>query len=121
MNKFILLSALISFSFISAQTEKGTFVISGQTGIGFTSTTVKYESAGQTSDGPKISSFNITPSVGYFIINNLAISLDIDYKTTTTKQQITYFLFTEGIIFQEVLIKQPKLKALKIHLPLYQM
>lgn len=91
MNKFILLLALFSFGVITAQTEKGTFAISGQTGLGFTSTTVKYDSAGQPSDGPKTSSFNISPSLGYFIINNLEIGIVLDYRTTTTKQQTTYF------------------------------
>jgi len=88
MKKITLLIALISFGAISAQTEKGTFAISGKTGLGFTSTTVKYENAGQTEDGPKTSSFNISPSVGYFIIDNLEIGLELDYTTSTTKQKI---------------------------------
>lgn len=88
MKKISLFIALVSFGTITAQTEKGTFIISGQTGIGFNSTTVKYEYAGQTSDGPKTNAFNISPSVGFFIIDNLAISIELDYKTATTKQQI---------------------------------
>lgn len=86
MKKISLFIALVSFGTITAQTEKGTFIISGQTGIGFNSTTVKYEYAGQTSDGPKTNAFNISPSVGFFIIDNLAISIELDYKTATTKQ-----------------------------------
>ncbi|HKO76857.1 MAG TPA: outer membrane beta-barrel protein [Flavobacterium sp.] len=88
MKKITLLIALISFGTITAQTEKGTFAISGKTGLGFNSSTVKYEYQGQSTDGPKISSFNISPSVSYFIIDNLAIGLEFDYTTATTKQQI---------------------------------
>lgn len=88
MKKIILASSLITFGTMTAQTEKGTFMITGQTGLGFTSSTVKFEYQGQEIDGPKTNSFNISPSVGYFVIDNLAIGLDIDYKTATTKQEI---------------------------------
>lgn len=98
MKKITLLIALISFGAITAQTEKGTFTISGKTGLGFTSSTVKYEYAGQTEDGPKTSSFNISPSVGYFIIDNLAIGLEFDYTTSTTKQEVVMSPPTVGII-----------------------
>jgi outer membrane protein len=88
MKKIYLFVALISFCSITAQTEKGSFMISGHTGLGFTSNTVKYKTEGENIDGPKTTSFNISPSVGYFIIENLAVGLDIDYKTVTTKQQV---------------------------------
>lgn len=85
MKKIFLIAALISFSAIIAQTEKGTFVISGKTGLGFNSTTVKYNYEGQTTNGPKTSSFTISPGVGYFIIDNLELGLELDYSNTKTK------------------------------------
>lgn len=91
MKKLFLTVSLAFFGIISAQTQKGSFIISGKTGLDFTSTTVKYKMDGQTTDGPKTNTFNISPSVGYFIVNNLAIGLAFDYKSTTTKQQIEIF------------------------------
>ncbi|WP_281324312.1 porin family protein [Flavobacterium sp. IMCC34518] len=91
MKKRFLLVALLFSVIITAQTEKGTFAISGKTGLGFNSTTIKYENSGNTTDGPKTSSFNISPSLSYFIIDNLSLGLDLNYKTVTTKQK-TFFI-----------------------------
>lgn len=88
MKKGFLLVALLFSIVLTAQTEKGTFAISGKTGLGFSSTTLKYENSGNTTDGPKTSSYNISPSFGYFIIDNLSLGLDFNYKTVTTKQKI---------------------------------
>lgn len=92
MKKRFLFAALLFSILMTAQTEKGTFMISGETSLGFTSTNVKYKNHGISNDGPKTTSFNISPSVGFFVIDNLAIGLDFDYKTATTKQHgITYY------------------------------
>lgn len=88
MKKIFLAASLAFFGVISAQTEKGSFIISGKTGLGFTSNTVKYKYEGQTTDGPKTSTFNISPSIGYFLANNLVLGIAFDYKSTTTKQNI---------------------------------
>jgi outer membrane protein len=88
MKKNFLLVALLFSAIITAQTEKGTFAISGKTGLGFNSTTVKYENGGNTTNGPKTNSFNISPSFGYFVIDNLSLGLDFNYTTVTTKQKI---------------------------------
>lgn len=102
MKKITLLIALLSFGAVTAQTEKGTFIISGQTGIGFNSTSVKHEYAGKTTDGPKTDAFNISPSVGYFIIDNLSIGLELDYGTATTKQEGVISPPTVGMVYQEI-------------------
>jgi outer membrane protein len=90
MKKIFLLVALLFSAIITAQTEKGTFAISGKTGLGFSSTTLKHENSGNTIDGPKTSSFNISPSFGYFIIDNLSLGLDFNYTTLTTKQKAVF-------------------------------
>lgn len=91
MKKLFLTASLAFFGIISAQTENGSFIISGQTNLGFISNTVKYKSNRQTTDGPKTNSFNFSPSAGYFILDNLALGLAFDYKSTTIKQQIEIF------------------------------
>lgn len=85
MKKIFLALSLSFIGVISAQTEKGSFIISGQTNLGFASTTVKYKNDGQTFDGPKTNTFNISPSVGYFVINNLALGVALDFNSSTTK------------------------------------
>lgn len=91
MKKLFLTASLAVFGVLSAQTEKGSFIISGKTGLGFTSNTVKYKFDGQTIDGPKTNTFNISPSVGYFVADNFALGLALDYNSTTSKQNIEMF------------------------------
>lgn len=85
MKKLFLAASLAFFGVISAQTEKGSFFISGKTNLGFTSNTIKYKAQGQTFDGSKTNTFTISPNAGYFIVDNLALGLALDYKTSTTK------------------------------------
>jgi outer membrane protein len=40
-----------------------------------------------TADGPKLSNFNISPNVGYFIMDNLAVGLRIGYATTKSTEK----------------------------------
>lgn len=84
MKKLLLVGAFALCGAMNAQMEKGSWIVSGKTGIGFNSATSKYSAEGQTIDGPKVSSFSITPSVGYFAINNLAIGVDLSYTSTKT-------------------------------------
>lgn len=85
MKKLFLSASLAFFGIVSAQTEKGSFFISGKTNLGFTSNTIKYKAQGQTFDGPKTNTFTISPNVGYFVIDNLALGVALDFKSSTTK------------------------------------
>lgn len=90
MKKLFLASALALFGAMNAQTEKGSWVVSGKTGLGFNSVNTKYKAEGQSYDGPKVSTFSITPSVGYFVIDNLAAGIDLSYISTKTKVDMPY-------------------------------
>lgn len=85
MKKLLVLSAIALFGMVNAQTEKGSWVVGGSTTLGFNSTNTKYKYEGDSADGPKVSTFTITPSVGYFVIDKLAIGLDLGYTSLTTK------------------------------------
>lgn len=85
MKKFLLLLSLSAFGFVNAQTEKGSWVVGGSTTIGFNSVNTKEKSDGESYDGPKVSTFNFTPSVGYFVMDKLAVGLDLGYTSITTK------------------------------------
>lgn len=86
MKKLLLAGAVALFGLSNAQMTKGDWVISGNTGMGFSAQSSKIKVNGNTEDGPKTSSFSITPSVGYFVMDGLAVGIDLGYNSTTTKQ-----------------------------------
>src|SRR5690606_14177853 len=73
MKKFYLtLAAVAALTFTSqAQTEKGKFIVGG--GLGFDTESVK-------DTDNKSTSFNIMPSAGYFVDDNIAVGVDLDYQ-----------------------------------------
>lgn len=73
MKKFYLtLAAVAALTFASqAQTEKGKFIVGG--GLGFDTESIK-----DTDD--KSTSFNIMPSAGYFVSDNIAVGLGLGYQ-----------------------------------------
>ncbi|WP_294303554.1 OmpW family outer membrane protein [uncultured Chryseobacterium sp.] len=85
MKKLLLAGAVALFGLSNAQMTKGDWVISGNTGFGFNSVTTKIKAEGQSADGPKVSTFSLTPSVGYFVIDKLAVGIDLGLTSTTTK------------------------------------
>lgn len=87
MKKLLLAGAIALFGLSNAQMTKGDWVISGNTGMGFNNTTTTVKVGGKSTDGPKVNTFSITPSVGYFVIDKLAVGLDLGYVNTTTKYQ----------------------------------
>ena len=95
---------------LSAQTSKGKFLIGGityieQIGSGVTTTNIGYttiinkdDSGDEDEHKDKGFSFNFTPKVGYFVIDNLVLGVDFTFassssKTTNTeyKNNATYF------------------------------
>lgn len=87
MKKSLLVGAIALFGLSNAQMTKGDWVISGNTGIGFNNVNTTYKADGQTEDGPKVSTFSVTPSVGYFVIDKLAVGIDFGFTTATTKYE----------------------------------
>lgn len=93
MKKLLLIVIVLTGLTVNAQTEKGNWIISGGTSVSFASTNLTLELDGQEiSDDTSGSIFTLSPSVGYFVINNLAVEFDlaftsnkIDNGTTETK------------------------------------
>ena len=88
-NLMKLLMVVVVFTMATAsfaQTKKGNFVLSGGTGLQFTSSNSKYSYDRETGSENKSSSFSVTPSAAYFIIDNLAIGLTGTISSTTNKQ-----------------------------------
>jgi len=86
MKKLLLAGAVALFGLSNAQMTKGDWVISGNTGMGFNSVDTKTKVGGQSYDGPKVSTFSITPSAGYFVIDKLAVGIDLGFTSITTKE-----------------------------------
>ncbi|UOE42053.1 porin family protein [Chryseobacterium suipulveris] len=86
MKKLFLAGALALFGVMNAQTEKGSWVIGGSTTLGFNSVSTKYSGGGQSADGPTVSTITVTPSVGYFVIDKLAVGVDLGVTSITSKQ-----------------------------------
>lgn len=87
MKKLLLTGAVALFGLSNAQMTKGDWVISGDTGVGFNNVTTTVKVGDQSVDGPKVNTFSISPSVGYFVIDKLAVGIELGYINATTKYQ----------------------------------
>ena len=87
MKNYLFIIALLTTSIIFAQTEKGKFVVSGSTGLGFgnISSELRYYGVLDAGDEYKTSTFSFTPGVGYFVMDNLAVGLSMGYSKSTKK------------------------------------
>lgn len=87
MKKLLLAGAVALFGLSNAQMTKGDWVISGDTGVGFNNVTTTIKVGDQSVEGPKVNTFSISPSVGYFVIDKLAVGIELGYINATTKYQ----------------------------------
>lgn len=71
MKKVLLAGAVALFGLSNAQIAKGTTYLSGQ---------VNYSSTQDNNTDAKDESFTITPTVGYFVANNVAVGLGVGYE-----------------------------------------
>jgi outer membrane protein len=96
MKKLFLSMALLAAGTASyAQISAGTMMLGGT--IGFGTGSSKTETTGSTIpalnvsvDGPSSSSFNISPTFGYFISDNMAVGAALNFGTSTTTTKASY-------------------------------
>jgi len=84
MRKILIFVAIMTFVSMGAfaQTEKGKFIFSGASELSFSSMTSQMEYDGKDiGDDHKVTSFNIKPAVGYFVMDNLSLGLNFDYES----------------------------------------
>ena len=84
MKKIVLLPLCIVLlgTLASAQIlDKGNFML-GAT-VGFSTANSKVSSGGAESEGLSPKQFNVAPSIGYFVIDNLALGIGADYTLNT--------------------------------------
>ncbi len=96
MKKLIFLAAFAVFGLSNTnaqdidsdrgQTSKGKWMIGSDAGISFASSTAKFEFDGAELDGKTtVSTITISPNVGYFIIDNLAVGLNWGFSSSKTE------------------------------------
>lgn len=86
MKKLLFSTAFAVSAVMSAQTEKGHWMIGGSTTLGFNHNTVKYKDSGYRTSGPKVSTISLTPNASYFIKDNLSIGAELGVTNTVTKE-----------------------------------
>lgn len=106
MKKLFLAGALALFAAVNAQTQKGNWMISGKSEIAFNSTNSKAKFQGNEISETKTSTFSFTPAASYFVIDNLALGLGLNYSHTKIEDsksdtfavipQLTYFFPVAG-------------------------
>ncbi|MBR8534372.1 outer membrane beta-barrel protein [Carboxylicivirga sediminis] len=67
---------------LSAQTEKGKVFIMGSSDLSLTSTTMTLEYDGEEIGDADLSSFNFTPTIGYFVADGLAMGLSFNIENS---------------------------------------
>lgn len=90
---FIFSILMLLSSMVYAQTEKGTFLISGKSSLEFVknNTNLTYSSAGRGFDhrgSTHVNSFVLSPAIAYFVANNFAVGLSSTYSYTDTRADI---------------------------------
>ena len=80
-----LIILMVFSAVVSAQTEKGTAIISGSTNLTFSSLTPKMEDGNNSMEGNKVSNFEFTPGAGIFIANNLALGVQVSINSATER------------------------------------
>ncbi|WP_315162937.1 outer membrane beta-barrel protein [Capnocytophaga leadbetteri] len=85
MKKLFLLAAVAFASASYAQTEKGNWFAGSDLGLSYTSetTTPKYD--GTKGSETTVSTLKFTPNVNYFVIDNLAVGLGLEYTNSKVK------------------------------------
>ena len=82
MKKLFLFAAVIFASASYAQTEKGNWFAGSDLGLSYSSETNTPKYDGTKGNKTTESTFKITPNVNYFVIDNLAVGLGLEYSTT---------------------------------------
>jgi outer membrane protein len=86
MKKVIFTTACLAIACSGfAQFEKGTILLSGETGMSLSAQSIKAKDNGNSTKVANTTSFSFSPAGGYFVIDNLAVGLNIDLATSKTK------------------------------------
>lgn len=85
MKKVFLISALFISALSFGQLEKGSKLVGGS--LGFSSQGGEVDNGTSTTDSPTYSTFNVSPTGGYFVADELAVGLALNFGGTTWKDE----------------------------------
>jgi outer membrane protein len=86
LKRILFASLLILFVMsINAQTSAGKFLIGGSSAFNFSSTTEKYKSDDGDGTNGKNLDLNLVPQVGYFVMDGLAVGLELNITYSSYK------------------------------------
>lgn len=68
-----------------AQFDQGTILISGESGLSISALSNKAKNDGNSTKLSNSTSFSFSPAAGYFVIDKLAVGLNLDLGTSKTK------------------------------------
>lgn len=88
-NIFVLIVVLsLSFSSTAQVTDQGNFLIGGTLGFSTSDSDINQTIGGtpQTTNGTNATQVNVAPAIGYFIANNVALGVGMDYTLNTVKE-----------------------------------
>lgn len=83
----VFLCSLLALSTKSQTTEKGRFLIGGESNLNFSSMTYEMEYDGESEELGKITTLSFSPHVGYFVIDNLAIGVTFPLSYAKEKDE----------------------------------
>ena len=85
---------ILAFSINSfAQTQKNNWVVGASSALGFNSSQYDYNNDYGKETKHKINQFDVNVRGGYFVINNLAVGLDISYRNSVSTLDSYHFDF----------------------------
>lgn len=87
MKKVLLLVAVMVMisSLSKAQAKKGDILVGATSSLNFGSMSSSIEYDGESTDIGKTTEFSFSPGIGYFVVDGLALGLDINWETSINK------------------------------------
>ncbi len=84
---FTLCAFFCFVGFLSAQTEQGRLLIGGNSNLNFTSVNNKWKNDSGDGDLGSSTKFEFAPQVGYFVVDRLAVGLELPVSLQTEKNK----------------------------------
>ncbi len=108
----ILFMTFAIFTSVHAQTDAGKFLLGGSTNLNLSASNSKVKYDGGSEDGPKYLNLSFTPAFGYFIINNLAVGmeLNVSYDREKFEDEIESYTSFSAAPFARYYIGAGKIK-----------
>ena len=86
MKKLFFAAAFAVFGMASAQMEQGTWVVGATSNLGLNTAKTSVTYPGLTDESATVNTFTFNPSFGYFVIDKLAVGIDLGLTNVTVEE-----------------------------------